>query len=43
MTQANRLFTSADYENAINKYKEASALYPNEKLPKDQIRIAEQK
>jgi tetratricopeptide (TPR) repeat protein len=43
VTQATRLFNSTDYANAINKYKEASALYPNENYPKDQIRIAEQK
>ncbi len=43
MTQASRLFNTTDYEGAIAKYKEASALFPNENLPKDQIKIAEQK
>jgi tetratricopeptide (TPR) repeat protein len=43
ITQATRLFNSTDYANAINKYKEASALYPNENYPKEQIKIAEQK
>lgn len=43
VTEASRLFNSSDYQGAINKYKEALTLYPNEPYPRDQIKIAEQK
>jgi tetratricopeptide (TPR) repeat protein len=37
LAQADELYSSNDYENAIGKYNEAAGLKPKEKYPKDKI------